>query len=202
MAVDGPRTLVQHLSATGPTVVQVRGSLLVSSLQTLRELGLYPRYIGHLPESLHEHVLFALASSWISCELALAHYGACDAMQLGEDELQAVGEHVAKRILGSFLATLLRGSRALGAHVRPVAALQTYPRLWDRLLDGGACTVTQTGPKDAIIESRGVPMFRYSYFRAGYVSLIRGAGLMFGDTLYVKALRSTDSSMKIGLSWV
>ena len=157
--------VVEPLSAAGATLVQVRGSLIVSSLQTIHELKLYPRYIVNLPAPLHESVLYALASSWVPCELALAHYTACDAMELSEQELQSVGEHVAKRILGTFLATLLRGTRLVGANMRPIAALQNYPRLWDRLLQGGSCKVCQTGPKDATIESRGIPMFRYRYFR-------------------------------------
>lgn len=202
MVAEGPQTVVDHVSPAGPTLLQVRGSLLVSSLQTLRELRLYERYLAHLPAPLQQPVLFALASSWVPCEVALAHYGACEAMELTEQELQAVGEHVAQRILATFLATLLRGTRMVGAGVRPLVALQYYPRLWDRLLQGGSCSITQTGPKDVVIESRGVPMFRYRYFRLAYMNLIRGAGLTFGDTIYTRLLRSTDSMAKVGVSWV
>ena len=189
------RPPVEHLSAAGATLVQVRGSLIVSSRRTLHELKLYPRYVVNLPAPLHEPVLYALASSWVPCELALAHYAACDAMELSEQELQSVEEQ-------TFLATLLRGTRLVGADMRPMAALQNYPRLWDRLLQGGSCKVRQTGPKDATIESRGLPMFRYRYFRFAYVGWIRGAGLMFGHTLYTRVLRSDDTALKIGLSWV
>ena len=202
MDPSSSRTVVDHESAAGPTLLEVRGSLIVSSLQTLRELALFPRYIAHLPAAQHERVLYALASSWLPCEVALAHYGACDAMELSEKELQAMGEHVAQRILGTFLATVLKGTRVIGANMRPLAAFQHYPRLWDRLLRGGGCTVCQTGPKDATIESRGVPMFGYRYFRFAYMHLIRGAGLLFGDTIYTRALRTSQTSMKIGVSWV
>jgi hypothetical protein len=202
MVSEATRTLAEHKSAAGATVLHVRGSLVVSSLQTLRELNLYTRYIAHLPAAMHDAVLYALASSWLPCDVALAHYGACNAMELGEHELKAVGEHVARRILGTFLGTLLRGSRLFGANMRPIVALENYPRLWDRLLQGGGCTTRQTGPKDATIDSWGVPMFRYPYFRLAYQSLIRGAGLMFGNTMHIRALRSTDTSLTIALSWV
>jgi hypothetical protein len=195
-------TLVDHQSAGGATVIQVRGALLVSSLQTLRELGFYERYIALLPTERHEPILFTLASSWISTDLIMAHYAACDAMALTDTELASMGEHVVQRIMGTFLGTIMRGSKLVGANLRPVAILQNYHRLWDRLLIGGSCTVRQTGPKDASIESRGVPMFRYRYFRLAYANLIRGAGLIFQRKLFTRVERSSESALTLSLSWV
>lgn len=174
----------------------------MSSLQTLRELDYFPRYMEHLPSEFHDAVLFALASSWLPIEVAMAHYGACHAMALEEAELDKIGQAVSGRIMGTFLGTLLRGSRQIGATTAPLVALKHYDKLWDRLLLGGACIVRQTGPKDATIESRGVPMFRYHYFRVAYASLIRGAGLMFANTFYTRVRRSSDSAMIIDVSWV
>jgi hypothetical protein len=176
--------------------------LIVSSLQTLRELDFFPRYIEHLPASAHDTVLFALAASWLPLEVAMAHYGACDAMGLDDRELDMIGQNVSARIMGTFLGTLLRGSRELGASAAPLVALKHYDKLWDRLLLGGGCHVRQTGPKDAVIESRGLLMFRYRYFRVAYASLIRGAGLMFARTVYTRVQRSSDTAMIVSVSWV
>src|ERR1044071_2433884 len=107
--------LSEHESASGPVVTQVRGALIVSSLQTLRELDFMDRYLGHLARVHHDEVLLALASSWLPASLALAHYGACDAMGLSDRDLDAIGQHVSQRIMGTFLGTLLRSSRNLGA---------------------------------------------------------------------------------------
>jgi hypothetical protein len=194
--------LIDHKSDVGPVVVKVRGSLIVSSLQTLRALDYFPRYVEHLAPSDRDKVLFALAASWLPLEVAMAHYAACDAMGLDDTELDSIGQSVSARIMGTFLGTLLRGSRQVGAHTAPLVALKHYDKLWDRLLFGGACVVQQTGPKDAIIESKGVPMFRYRYFRVAYVSLIRGAGLMFAKTFYARVLRSSNSAMVVEISWV
>jgi hypothetical protein len=194
--------LTQHESASGPRLLQVRGSLIVSSLQTLRELDLADRYLSHLPIEQHERVLFALAASWLPLELAMAHYGACEAMQLTDAELENIGQHVSTRIMGTFLGTLMRSSRKLGAGADPHVPLRQYHRLWDRLLMGGGCTVRASGPKDASIESRGVPMFRYRYFRIAYTGLIRGAGLMFAKAVYTRIRRATDETLTIELSWV
>jgi hypothetical protein len=202
MSRDAPTILVDHRSAAGPLVTQVRGSLIVSSLQTLRALNLFDAYIQLLSREMHEPVLYALASTWLPVATAMAHYEACEALGLDEAALEAMGKHVGQRITGTFLATLVRGARAVGATGRPVAVLRNYDRMWERIFLGGGCTVTQTGPKDATIESRGIPMLRYRYFRAGYAALIRGAAELVGRAVYVKVLRAGDSSLVLGASWV
>ena len=202
MAADTSQLLIDHQGAAGPTVVQVRGSLIVSSLQTLRELDYFSRYEQNLPPALHDHVLYALAASWLPLEVAMAHYAACDAMNLQDAEMDAIGHAVSARIMGTFLGTLLRGSRQVGAQAAPLVALRHYDKLWDRLLVGGTCHVRQTGPKDAVIESRGLSMFRYRYFRVAYAALIRGAGLMFAKTFYTRVQRASDTTMIVSISWV
>lgn len=202
MANGWPQLLVDHKSTAGPVVTQVRGSLVVSSLQTLRELDLYERYVAALPNAWREPVLFALASSWLPVDLVLAHYAACDSLRLTGAEMDAIGTHVAERVMGSFLVTLLRGSRVRSTISSSVMALQNYHRFWDRVMQGGGCRITLTGPKDAIIESRGVPMFRYEYFRTAYPALMRAAGMVFAKSCYTRVLRTTDTSMDIALSWV
>lgn len=194
--------LAQHESSAGPVVLQVRGALIASSLQTLRELSLFERYLQGLPSDQRDPILFALASSWLPVELALAHYGACEAMELPEPDLIKIGEHVAGRIMGTFLGTLLRSSRQMGASASPLIPLRQYHRLWDRLLVGGACTVRTSGLKDVTIESRGVPMFRYRYFRVAYTGLIKGAGLLFARNVFTRVRHASDTGLTIDASWV
>lgn len=194
--------VAHYESAGGPTVVQVRGSLIASSLQTLRELKLFDTYLERLPKDRHEPILFALASSWLPLDVAMAHYGACEAMELPEAELVKIGEHVSGRIMGTFLGTLLRSSRQLGASTTPLVPLRQYHRLWDRLLVGGGCTVQSSGLKDVSIESRGVPMFRYRYFRIAYTGLIKGAGHLFAKSVYTRIRRASDTALTIDASWV
>jgi hypothetical protein len=190
--------VAEHHSSHGPHVVQVRGSLIASSIETLRQLKFFDRYIEHLPAEYHERVLYALAASWVPLEVAMAHYAACDAMQLSETELYQIGSSVSQRIMGTFLGTLMRTAAAI---VPTGSILRHYPRLWDRLLMGGGCSVSMLGPKEARIESRGVPMFRYRYFRVAYTGLIRGAGAVVRDTLHVRVRHATDTSLTIDLTY-
>jgi hypothetical protein len=201
MPDETPKLVVDHSSKFGAELLHVRGSLLVSSLQTLREVDLFDRYLTCLPTQHHESVLFALASSWLPRETAMAHYAACDAMNLDDRELGAIAQRVCNRIMGTFVSTLLRGARPSGANVAAIA-LPAYARIYDRILQGGRVQVHMTGPKDAVIETRGIAMFRYRYFRVGYTGLVRGAGLMMTKAFYVRELSATDSATKVALSWV
>jgi hypothetical protein len=191
--------LAEHQSSRGPNVVQVRGSLIASSLETLRQLNLFDRYIGHLPPEYHDQILYVIAASWVPLDVAMAHYGACDAMQLSESDLHEIGGYVSKRIMGTFLGTLMRTATSV---ISPGAALRHYPRLWDRLLMGGGCTVSMMGPKEARIESRGVAMFRYRYFRIAYTGLIRGAATVFRSSVQARIRNATDNTLTIDVSWV
>lgn len=201
MPLEQARLLVDHRSAAGPVVTHVRGALIVSSLETLRELELLPRYRLVLAPELADTVLLSIASSWIPCDAAMAHYAACDAMSLSQDELTVVGARVASRIMGTYLGTLMRNLRPPGTSAALVA-LPSYHKVWDRLLQGGSCRVRLSGPKDAIIDSSGLPMFRYRYFRLGYLSLLRGAGLMLTKACYTRQLKCDDMQMSVSASWV
>lgn len=192
--------LNDHHSPHGPVVTQIRGSLIASSLQSLRELDLFERYLTHLPAEQQAQVLYVLAASWAPVELGMAHYAACDAMGLTDRELEDIGQHVSHRIMGTFLGTLMRSARVVAAPTS--VPLRQYPRLWDRLLLGGSCRVSMLGQKEGRIESNGVPMFRYRYFRVAYAGLVRGAGLMFRSSVYSRIRKATDDSLTIDVSWV
>src|SRR5688572_14616909 len=110
---EAQRVLLDHSGANGPLVRNVRGSLIASSLTTLRELGHYEHYLTHLSERYREPVLFGLASSWLPLDVAEAHYQACDDLRLDDAAIVAIGEAVAKRIMGTFLGTLFRTGRGL-----------------------------------------------------------------------------------------
>jgi hypothetical protein len=195
--------IVDHRSATGARVTQVRGALLVSSLQALREFGYFERYAACLPPDQRDAILFCVANCWLPLDLAMTHYGACDAMGLSDSELESVGEAVSQRIMGTLLGTMLRSGRSMGATPSPWIPLRQYGRLCERLLDGGHHRVTELGPKDALVETAGVPMFRYRYFRTATLGIIRGAAGMFAKTCFAKEQRNLDPErIQVSLRWV
>lgn len=191
--------IADHQSAHGPMVTQVRGSLIASSLATLRANDFFDRYITHLPAQHHDQVLYVIAATWVPIDVAMAHYGACDAMQLTDAELELMGRSVSEKLTNTFMGTLVRTTRMV---IAPRAVpLRHYPKVWERLFMGGGCTVSMHGETEARIESRGIPMFRYRYFRAAYEALIRGAGLMFRSSMNVRTRKFADDSLLIDLTW-
>jgi len=195
--------IIDHKSAAGPRVMQVRGTLLVSSLQALREFGYFERYLAKLPAGSRDAIVFCVANSWLPLELAMTHYGACDAMELSDRELENVGASVSQRIMGTFLGTLLRSGRSMGATPSPWIALRQYGRICDRLLEGGTHRVSEAGPKDAIVDTAGVPMFRFRYFRTATLGIMRGAAGVFAKTCFAKELPNQDPErIQVSLRWV
>jgi hypothetical protein len=204
MMVSAQRVLLDHSSSNGPVMRNVRGSLIASSLQTLRELGYYERYLTKLPEQYREPVLFSVASSWLPLEVAEAHYQACDDLALDDGEIVAIGEAVSKRIMGTFLGTMLRAGRNFGAAPTPWLVLCQYHRVCERILDGGKFMVTELGPKDAVVQTRGLPLFRSRYFRTATLGMFRGGVGVFAKSCFARevAERSTRDSLTVSLRWV
>ncbi len=79
-------------------------------------------------------ILSSLAPEWLPIDVAMAHYAACDALQMSALELHEIGEEVGNRIQGTFLGTIVRRARAVG--LTPWITLAQIERLWDRLFEG------------------------------------------------------------------
>ena len=197
------RVLLQHTSPNGLIARHVRGSLIASSLQTLRELGYFERYSAKLPAAYRDEVLFVLASSWLPMKIAEAHYRACEELGLDEAQLTANGEAVSRRIMGTYLATMTRTGRNMGT-LSPWLPLKQYHRVCERIIDGGSFVVSEVGPKDALVETRGLPLFQFRYFRMAALGVFRGAAGMFAKTCYVRELPSRVNSeqLVVSVSWV
>lgn len=202
--VGTQRVLLDHSSVNGPVMRNVRGSLIASSLQTLRELGFYDAYVKHLPEQYREVVLFGVASSWLPLAAAEAHYQACDDLELDDAQIIMIGEAVSKRIMGTFLGTMLRTGRNFGATPTPWLVLCQYHRVCERILDGGKFMVTELGPKDAVVQTRGLPLFRSRYFRTATLGMFRGGVGVFAKSCFAREVpeRSSRDMLTVSLRWV
>jgi hypothetical protein len=191
-AHPAPRTLA---------VDAIRSTLVTSSLAALRERGHYERYLAALPLEMHEPVLSSIAGQWLPIGLGAAHYEACDALRLPAEEQEAIGSDVAARVQGTFLGTLVRAAR--GAGVTPWLGFKQYSRLWARLFRGGDVAVYKTGPKDARLEVVGLPLSRFTYFRAGFRGVNRATCALFAGTVYVHDVPRlcTDTTLGFRMSW-
>ena len=182
-------------------VVKVRSTLLASSLLGLRERGKFDSYLQLLPPEVHAAVLNTVAGQWLDVRFAMAHYRACDGLEFSVDEQFASGWRTADRIQNSVLGTRVRV--ATGAGVTPWTGLESFQRLWDRLLLGGSGAVYRLGPKEARVEIHGVPMVQFRYFRNGWRGMFAGSGQLFANRVYVHEIPryTTDTRTAFRVSW-
>lgn len=191
------------LPTTIARVTVVRSTLLQSSLSTLRKRGHFDNYLRHLDVAHKAVILETLAPEWLPVEVAMAHYQACDALELSVAELQEIGEDVGSRIQGTFISTLVRNARTLG--LTPWVPLGQFNRLRERLMDGGGVAIDKTGPKDAIVDLRQVQLFKCTYFRVAYCGVIASAiklGAGKGVRVRVTSGGNFDQRCLFACSWV
>jgi hypothetical protein len=180
-----------------------RGTLLASSLRALESGGHLPRYFELLPPSDVPAIQSLIAGQWIPIDLAIAHYTACDRLDLNTDEQVRMGTLVADRINKTFLATVMKLVHESG--VTPWVGLKQFGRIFARLFVGGGTSVIKVGPKDARIEIVGLPLSKIAYFRNGYRGVIRAGFQLFGvRSPYVTLLPTLCSATTLGFraAWV
>ncbi len=201
-APRGTTEVVIPLGTGVAPVSRVRSTLLGSSLQATRELGLLGRYKAALPLRYHEPVLHTLGAVWLPVSVAMAHYRAMDELELSDDEVMAIGRAVGNRLHGSFLGTLVRGAKHVG--MTPWTLASKLDRVWSRVFDGGHIGVWKLGPKDGLIALRGLPLLQFHYFRVGWRGVVSTGVETIVSKCYAREAKTESSSDAVDLivSWV
>jgi len=195
-----PVVTLRHARGQAPLVSRVRSTLLLSSLSGLRSRGLFDRYLALLPRELHEPILGAVAGTWLDVAIAAAHYRACDGLNLSVREQLAMGENVGDAVNGTVMRTLFHVARTAG--VTPWVVLKHYTKLWDRLFEGGDVEVDKLGPKEALVQMYGLPLFAIPYIRVGVRGMHQTAFTLFCTKCYMTDLGSTTTSHAYRAAWV
>ena len=184
-----------------PPTQRFRSTWLSSSLRSLRERNLLDRYLTILPAQHHEAVLNSIVGVWLPVEVAVAHYSACDALQIGVGEAVTIGREATNRVHGTVLSTFVR--LAKGAGVTPWTVLVRLQELWGRIWLGGGVKVVKLGPKEARIEIASWPCAASGYCRAAMRGVIPGVTDLFCQKSYANEITplTTKSSLGYLLSW-
>jgi len=178
----------------------IRSTVIGASLLSLRTHGYFDRYIALLPEVHHKAVLENVAGVWLPMDIAAAHYRACNALELTAAQQFEMGSSVSERLHGSFLGTLVRIAKSVG--FRPTGVAKHYPRLWERIFQGGGFRLFRSGPKDLTIEFKQVELFEIPYFRRGFRGLNQAAFQLFASHVHVREASSARSELALRISWV
>jgi len=195
------RWLVPIAATVVPTRA-VRGTLLVSSRAQLRRAGLFEAYRCHLSESARTTLDGSIAASWIPIDIAHAHFAAVDALDLLESDILAFTRLAGEQQHHVFLSTALRLVRATG--LTPWTALPAFSKIWDRVFEGGALGVQQTGPKDARVVVASHPLVRHRYHRLGLRAHIELMLSFCAERAYVREAEYHPNSgtMAVVARWV
>jgi hypothetical protein len=202
VSTDRPHLIAQ--SAGGPAVcTHIRGTMIINSLTTLRNGERIDEYFAKLPAEHHHAVHEVSVQSWVSVELAIAHYDAMGSVYLDPAEQVQNGRLAAERTQNSHLRTVIRTLSATGT-VDMWDVLGRVPNLAARTFLGGGVTVFRVGPKDGRIEFRGFPFYKAGYMHNSTQGTFQAAFALLSSRIYLKQdprFRSEDS-MALLISWV
>jgi hypothetical protein len=163
-----------------------RSTWLTSSLRALKSRGRLEEYLRYLPRENHEMVMNSVAGVWLPIEVAVAHYDACDRLQLPPPELMAIGREVHSYAQATVFSLAVK--LATGAGTTPWTVFTQFRRLWDRVWIGGGVGVFKLGPKEARIEVIGWPCSRSTYVRHAMRGVVGGMVELFSTKAYVTDL--------------
>lgn len=176
--------IIPHAAVITPAH-NVRSTLIQSSLKFLHERGHFERYLRLLAPEHREIIIGTLAPTWMPIAVGIAHYRACDELELDAAELIAIGEAVGDRIQGTFMTTLVHTARAAG--VTPWVLFKRFDRMWGRIFQGGSVQIRKVGPKDIAIEVRAAQLSQFAYFRTAFTGVVRAGFKVVGvRASYVK----------------
>jgi hypothetical protein len=184
-------------------VTAVRSTLLQSSLQALREFGLYERWRAQIGAAERDLIVESIAPVWLPVDVAVAHYEACDRMQVDEAQQTLIGASVGARVQSTLLTTAGKLARNMG--VTPDIAARCFSPLWARLFQGGSLQIELTGPKDLHLEFRQSVLPRCPYFRRTLCGNVGAATQLLGRTVGHCQQVSYDTGkdrLLVKLSWV
>lgn len=199
MRAKSEEVVLDYMSPDGERITHIRSTLISSSIQTLKALGLLERYLDALAKKHHDAMLAPRAPSWTSEEEAAIHYAACNDMKLSAPELDLLSQTVASAIGTTLMATFTRSSRALEAE--PWLALAQTQLLFSRLNKGGAVRVIRRAPNEALFEVRGGSLYSIPYYETGHHALLRASALLFSSKAHTRTVHSADPEHRTLLSW-
>jgi hypothetical protein len=185
-----------------PLTTKFRSTWLASSLRALRSRNLLDAYFAALPPHHHDAVRSAVAGVWLSCDVAVAHYEACDSLQLATAEQLAIGAEVTHFAQKTVFSMTLRAAREAG--VTPWSCFALQPRLWRTVWVGGDVGVFRLGPKEARVEVVGWPCSRISYCRIAMRGMLTAQTELFCKKAYVAELPAlcTPTALGYRVAWV
>lgn len=186
-----------------PLASRVRSTWLASSFRSVREIGRIDQYLVHLPREYHEHMLSSVPGLWLPIDVAIAHYEACNKLDLSNPQRIDIGIAATRHAHQSIIGVALRAAHASG--LTPWAIIPQFHRIWQHAFVGGAVSVHRLGPKEIRLEIVAWPCARVDYCRVATRGVLLGFIQLFCKCAYVHELperRVVDTMLSFRIAWV
>lgn len=191
----------ENLRAEPPLATAVRSSMILSSRQTLRDLGFYDRYLACLTPAERAMIDDLVGGVWVPVAVIHAHYLACDRIGLSIAEQLEMGRGLSSRMHKPVFAVGVRLAGAAG--VTPWHLARQAQKMWPRMYEGGAFTFAQLGPKEGRVDILGFPPAAIGYCRVAWRGVILGGTELFSTRAYVNEIAASCTATRLAyrVSW-
>ncbi len=200
-----PQVVLDYISPQGPAVREVRAILVHGAFAKLKEHGYYDDYMAKYPKDLALLVTQALAASWLPIETAIAHHATLEAIGLSDAQISRLVEEAGSGLFDHLFATIVRAVRNAGGGAGIWFGLKQGDRVMARIYNGGGMHISQVGPKDALLEIRGLPAVCTRASRLSQVAFLRGVLSITTKVCVVKVVPPSEQRsdyIRLSLSWV
>ena len=189
--------------AAEPNATHVRSTLLVASTRTLKRHGHYDRYQSAVAPADLTTIVSSAAGMWLPIEVGVAHYRACDTLDLPVDEQLEIGAEVVRSLQKTFIGMVLKAASS-GAGISPITGVRKFAGVFSRSFKGGGVRVVRLGPKDVRVEFVGLPLSAIRYFRIAYRGFIQAGFEFFAKRVVAAELNKYLSATTLAyrIAWV
>ena len=158
-------------------VTEVRSTLLLAGIQSVRAQGLYPQYSDVLSPGVRERIVGLAGGIWVPVELAVAHYSALERLAIGRLTIEALGAEVAERTWKHILAPVFARAKRIGP--KPWEAFSHTHETVKLNWRGGDVQITKEGETQALYEWVRQPCANVPYFVTSFGSFMRALTNLF-----------------------
>jgi hypothetical protein len=182
-------------------VTDVRSTLLLAGIQSVRAKGLYPEYSDVLSPEVRESIVGLAGGIWVPVELAVAHYSAMDRLAIDRLTIEALGADVAQRTWKHILAPVFARAKRIGP--KPWEAFSHAQETVKLNWRGGDIQIIKETETQALYEWAGQPCANVPYFVTSFGSFMRALTNLFSSRAYCSVVpeRSSPTTIAIRLSW-
>jgi hypothetical protein len=184
-----------------PPMTHVKGTWLASAALGLRKNGRLDAYRAVLDPPYRELLTNVDTGEWYGIDVLLAHYAACERLDMPTSDILALAANVSERAQGGVLDLTARV--AASTVVTPWVVMAQLNRLWSRVARGGGLGVFKLGPKEARVEVVQFPGSRYRYCQISMRGILQGALALFCRRVFVTEITgsATPTQMAMRVAW-